>query len=682
MDEELDDLRRVVRDLVGAWDFTPRCDAWMRGYDLAFSTELARRGLIGMTWPKGAGGGGRSNVARLVVTEELLRAGAPVAAHWIADRQIGPAILRNGSPALRAEILPGIAAGQVTFCLGMSEPDSGSDLASVRTRAVRDGDGWRLTGRKIWTTLAHRATHAYVLARTGSGTDKADETDKADKHEGLTEFVVDMSAPGVSVRPIEDLGGEHHFNEVTFDDVFVPAGRVIGAEGAGWKQVTEQLSFERGGMERVLSTYPLFARFAGRDLDAAGRAAAGTLLARLMTLRELACQVAGAMDAGQAPSGAAAVLKYLGTTFEREVVDIARTNSEVTPVRDAGGFAGLLAQAQLAAPGFSIRGGTDEMLLTIVSRQPPEPARDEIGRMADEVLSAHADDAWDTITGLGWTSVGAAESDGGSGGTFAELATLVRATGRHACAVPLAEAALARSLCATPAFAAVARDFAVADGRVSATADVPETELPGRVVLLTDGRAACVATANMSAERWLDLAGRPQLRVECRGAPAELLAVPSGFDPVAGLTVLRLHAALGAVEGACRLTREHVTVREQFGRPLSRFQAVAHRLAEMDCARALFEVAVHAAVGLEPARVAAAAALADPVLTTVARLAHQLHGAMGITRESPLHRYTTLLWSLRDELGPARQWALRLHDLALGDEETLWALVTTRPQGR
>ena len=602
MDEELDDLRRVVRDLVGAWDFTPRCDAWMRGYDPAFSAELARRGLIGMTWPKEAGGSGRSNVARLVVTEELLRAGAPVAAHWIADRQIGPAILRNGSPALRAEILPGIAAGQLTFCLGMSEPDSGSDLASVRTRAVRDvdRDGWRLTGRKIWTTLAHRATHAYVLARTGSDTGeagKADRGDKTDKHDGLTEFVVDMSAPGVSVRPLEDLGGEHHFNEVTFDDVFVPAGRVIGAEGAGWKQVTEQLSFERGGMERVLSTYPLFARFAGRDLDAAGRAAAG-------------------------------------------------------------------------------------MLLTIVSRQPPEPARDEIGRMADEVLAAHAADVWDTITGLGWTSVGVTESDGGSGGTFADLAALVRATGRHACAVPLAEAALARSLGAAPAFAAVARDFAVADGRVSAAADVPETELPGQVVLLTDGHAACVATANMSAKRWLDLAGRPQLRVECRGAPAELLAVPPGFDPVARLTVLRLHAALGAVEGACRLTREHVTVREQFGRPLSRFQAVAHRLAEMDCARALFEVAVSAAVGLEPARVAAAAALADPVLTTVARLAHQLHGAMGITRESPLHQYTTLLWSLRDEIGPARQWALRLHELAGGDEETLWALVTTRPRGR
>jgi len=673
MDEELDELRRVVRDLVGAWEFTPRCDAWMRGYDPAFSTELARRGLIGMTWPAAVGGGARSNLARLVVTEELLRSGAPVAAHWIADRQIGPAILRNGSPALRAEILPGIAAGEITFCLGMSEPDSGSDLASVRTRAVQDGDGWRITGRKIWTTLAHRATHAYVLARTSSG---------GDKHEGLTEFVVNMSAPGVTVRPIEDLGGEHHFNELTFDDVFVPASRVIGSAGEGWKQVTEQLSFERGGMERVLSTYPLFARFAGRDLDAAGQAAAGTLLARLMTLRELACQVAGAMDAGQAPAAAAAVLKYLGTTFEREVVDVARTVSEVKPARDSGGFAGLLAQGQLAAPGFSIRGGTDEMLLTIVSRQPPAPERDEIGRMADEVLGAETGDVWDTITGLGWTSVGVAESDGGSGGTFADLAALVRATGRHACAVPLAEAALARSLYAAPAFAAVVQDIAVQDGRVSATADVPETAFPGRVLLLGDSLAACVATDNMTEERWRDLAGRPHLHVECRGAPAEVLAVPPGFDPVARLTVLRLHAALGAVEGACRLTREHVTTREQFGRPLSRFQAVAHRLAEMDCARALFEVAVSAAVGLEPARVAAAATLAEPVLTVVARLAHQLHGAMGITRESPLHQYTTLLWSLRDEIGPARRWALRLHDLAGGDEETLWALVTTRPQGR
>ncbi|NKQ51665.1 acyl-CoA dehydrogenase [Amycolatopsis sp. K13G38] len=666
MYEEVDGLRRTVRELVAGWEFTPRCDSWMRGYDPAFSAELARRGLIGMTWPAAAGGAGRSNVERLVVTEELLRAGAPVAAHWIGDRQIGPAILRNGSTGLQEAILPGIAAARITFCLGMSEPDSGSDLASVRTRAVRDGAGWRITGRKIWTTGAHHATHAYVLARTGGG---------GDKHDGLTEFVVDMNSPGVTVRPIEDLGGEHHFNEVTFDDVPVSGERVIGAEGAGWKQVTEQLAFERGGMERVLSTYPLFAALLGRDVDAS---AAGGLLARLMTLRELACRVAEAMDGGQAPAAAAAVLKFLGTTFEREVVDVARTTSEVVPARGEESFAGLLAQAQLAAPGFSIRGGTDEMLLTIVSRQAPVPDRDEIGRMADDVLGGNPGDVWETVTGLGWTSVGVPESEGGSGGTFADLASLVRATGRHAQAIPLAEVAVARSLSPIPAVAAPAEDLVLDGGLVSGTADVPD--VPGRVLLLGRGNAAAVETA--AGERRADLAGRPRLRLECRNTPAEIVPVPAGSDPVSRLVVLRLHAALGAVEGACRLTREHVTTREQFGRPLSRLQAVAHRLAEMDCARVLLETAVSAALGLEPARVAAAAALLDPVATTVARLAHQLHGAMGITRESPLHRYTTLLWSLRDECGPARRWAARLAELAGGDENTVWSLVTTRPEGR
>ncbi|TDV57545.1 acyl-CoA dehydrogenase family protein [Actinophytocola oryzae] len=632
---ELDDLRRTVRGLVADWDITPTCDSWMRGHDPAFSRAMAERGLIGITWPEPFGGG-RSNLARLVVTEELLRVGAPVGAHWIADRQIGPAVLRNGSPALRREVLPGIAAGEITFCLGMSETEAGSDLASVRTRAVRDGDGWRITGSKIWTTGAHFATHAYVLARTGDG---------ADKHEGLTEFVVEMSAPGVTVRPIEDLGGGHHFNEVTFDDVLVPAGRVIGAEGAGWKQVTEQLSFERGGMERVLSTYPLLAAVLGSTVD--DRVAVGTLAARLMTLRELACRVAEAMDDGRAPSGEAAVLKFLGTTFERDVIDVART----APGRAA--FAPLLAQAQLAAPGFSIRGGTDEMLMTVVSRQAPAPVVDDIGRMADDVL-ASAPDPWAAAVELGWTSVGVDEAAGGSGGTFADLAALVRALGRHGHAVPLAEVAVARMLTGTPAVAALGPDDVWAGH--------------GAAVVLGESSAALYPS---DGEPWHGLAGQPRRRIA--GEPTEL-PVPEGLDPVARLTVLRVHAALGTVEGACRLTREHVTTRVQFGRPLNRLQAVAHRLAEMECARVLLEVAASAALGLEPTRVAAAATVLDPVATLVARFAHQLHGAMGITRESPLHRYTTLLWSLRDEVG-AREWAPRL----CLDEPALWHAVTTRP---
>jgi alkylation response protein AidB-like acyl-CoA dehydrogenase len=652
MGDELDELRGTVRELVAEWEFPPRCDGWMRGHDPAFTRELARRGLIGISWPEPFGAG-RSNLARLVVTEELLRAGAPVAAHWIADRQIGPAVLRNGSPALREAVLPGIAAGEVTFCLGMSETESGSDLASVHTKAIRDGSGWRITGSKIWTTYAHRATHVYVLARTD---------DSGGKHEGLTEFVVDMSAPGVTVRPILDLSGEHHFNEVLFDDV--PADHVLGAEGVGWRQVTEQLSFERGGMERVLSTYPLLAALLDRPHDPAP---VGMLVARLMTLRELACRVAERMDAGQAPAAAAAVLKYLGTTFERDVVDVARTAGDVVPELGGDGFAGLLAQAQLAAPGFSIRGGTDEMLLTIVSREAPAPDVDELGRMADEVLGS-TQDPWATAVDLGWTTVGVDEADGGSGGTFADLAALVRATGRHALPLQLAEVATG-----FPAGgAAVAEDLVVKDGRVTATADVVEPS--GTVLLLGRSTAARVdlAADGVTVRPWRDVAGRARFRVTCVDAVAEEV---EGDD--AGLTVLRVHAALGAVEAVCRLTRDHVTTRVQFDRPLVRMQAVAHRLAEMECARVLLEVAASAALGRDPSRVAAAAALLEPVATAVARLAHQLHGAMGITHEHSLHRYTTLLWALRDETG--HRWATRLHDLVASDEETLWTAVTTRP---
>lgn len=340
------------------------------------------------------------------------------------------------------------------------------------------------------------------------------------------------------------------------------------------------------------------------------------------------------------------MLKYLGTTFERDVIDVART----LPGRTE--YAALLAQAQLAAPGFSIRGGTDEMLLTVVSRQPPAPVVDDIGRMADDVL-ATAPDPWATAVELGWTTVGVDESAGGSGGTFTDLAALVRAVGRHGHAIPLAETAVARMLTEIPAVAALG----------------PADVWAGHGAAVLVGESAALYSTDGEAGR--GLAGQPRARLS--GEPAQL-SVPEGLAPAARLTVLRVHAALGAVEGACRLTREHVTTRIQFGRPLNRLQAVAHRLAEMECARVLLEVAASAALGLDPARVAAAATVLDPVATLVARFAHQLHGAMGITRESPLHRYTTLLWSLRDEVGPAREWAPRL----CVDEPTLWTAVTTR----
>jgi alkylation response protein AidB-like acyl-CoA dehydrogenase len=359
-------LRGAVRALAAEWlaagRYEPRCDAWMRSSDRDFTRELAARGWIGMTWPTDLGGGGRPAVERLVVTEELLRAGAPVAAHWIADRQIGPAILRYGSRELQEEFLPRIASGEITFCLCMSETEAGSDLAAVRTRARRVDDGWRVSGAKIWTSHAHEAEYGYVLTRSDAS---------GSKHAGLTELVVDMRSEGIEVRPIRNLEGEHHFNEVFFDDVAVPERWTLGEPGRGWEQATAQLAFERGGPERLLSTYPLLVtliEWASERDDPSATRAAGELVARLRALRQLAYDVAVTVDAGEAPAARAAMLKHAGTAFEQDLAEHVRRLTGIEPEPGGEGMPGLLAQAILAGPGFTIRGGSSDVLLGIVAR--------------------------------------------------------------------------------------------------------------------------------------------------------------------------------------------------------------------------------------------------------------------------------------------------------------------------
>ena len=355
-------LRAQVREFLaaeraaGAW--RPRADVWLSGWDERFTKELGRRGWLGMTIPVEYGGHGASPLERYVVTEELLAAGAPVAAHWVADRQIGPTLMRFGTEEQRRRYLPGIAAGEVYFGIGMSEPDSGSDLASVRTKAERVDGGWALTGTKVWTSGAHRARAFFALARTAP-------RDEAHRHAGLSQFIVELSSPGVTIRPIPLLTGAHHFNEVVFDGVFVPDTMVLGEIGSGWHQVTSELAFERSGPERFLSTYPLLAALVG-ELGGAERGArreVGALVTRLWTLRRMSLAIAGALASGAAPELAAALVKDLGTRYENEIIDAARLLVAIPPDPGAeGGFARLLADAVLHAPGFTLRGGTNEVL--------------------------------------------------------------------------------------------------------------------------------------------------------------------------------------------------------------------------------------------------------------------------------------------------------------------------------
>lgn len=360
-------LRNAVREFLdsqlAANAFSPQCDSWLCGWNESFTFDLADQGWVGMTIPSQYGGAGRSFIERYVVTEELLAVGAPIAAHWIADRQIAPALLRYGTESQKASLLPKIARGEFFFALGMSEPEAGSDLASVQLRATRADGGWVLRGAKTWTSGAHRAHAIMTLARTSGSTD--------DRRQGLSQFIVPTSAPGLTIRPIPLLTGEHHFNEVFFDDVFVPEGNLLGVAGEGWKQVTAELAFERSGPERFLSSFPLLARVVDQIhcANAESYAAVGTVIAGLAALRELSQGVASRLNDGREVGERAALVKDIGTQFERDVIDLARATLDTEPdLTSSDQPTRLLAQAILHAPGFTIRGGTNEILRGVIAR--------------------------------------------------------------------------------------------------------------------------------------------------------------------------------------------------------------------------------------------------------------------------------------------------------------------------
>ncbi|MDV7240571.1 MULTISPECIES: acyl-CoA dehydrogenase family protein [Rhodococcus] len=365
-----DELRSEVRDFLAAersaGSFTPQVDSWIAGWDPEFSRKLGARGWLGMTVPEHFGGQGRSFLERYVVTEELLAAGAPVAAHWVADRQVGPSLMRHGSDYQRHRYLPGIARGETYFAIGMSEPEAGSDLAGVRTRATRVDGGWSISGTKVWTSGAHHCAAFFVLARS-------EPLDTSLRHAGLSQFIVDLNSEGIDIRPIRLLTGHHHFNEVVLDKVFVPDELVLGAPGDGWKQVTSELAVERSGPERILSSMPLFTDFVrtvrsnGSDTEKTGEI--GRMIARAVTLRQMSLSVAGDLTAGRDVDVEAALVKVLGTSFEGDVVDtVSRLSDVAVDPESADEVVARVAEGLLHAPGFTLRGGTSEILRGVIAK--------------------------------------------------------------------------------------------------------------------------------------------------------------------------------------------------------------------------------------------------------------------------------------------------------------------------
>ncbi|MBI2764789.1 MAG: acyl-CoA dehydrogenase family protein [Chloroflexi bacterium] len=338
------------------------------GVDQAFSKKLAARGWIGIAWPKEYGGRGLGPVEQMIYTEEMILANAPRGYHFTAERQVGPSLIRHGTEAQKREWVPRIMSADVSFALGLSEPGAGSDLAAASTRAERNGDEYVVTGQKIWTSNAHLSDAIWLVVRT----DQA-----APKHRGISCLMVDLDSPGITIRPLFDLTGGHHFNEVFFDEVHVPVDRRVGEENAGWYILAEHLDFERSGIERLVDLEFVFSELMALARE---KAKAGTLspalrhqlaeLALELEVGRLLCyRVSWLQASGKVPTAEASTAKIFGTEWSQRMTGVAM---KTLGLEGAGALAGavrpeLVMHAYLNAVSRTIAGGTSEIQRNIIA---------------------------------------------------------------------------------------------------------------------------------------------------------------------------------------------------------------------------------------------------------------------------------------------------------------------------
>ncbi|MDY6834591.1 MAG: acyl-CoA dehydrogenase family protein [Chloroflexota bacterium] len=343
-------------------------DGWIIRFCPEFSRKVARKKWIGLTWPKEYGGQGKSYLDRLILTEEMLKCGAPMFAHWFGDRQIGPSLLAHGTEEQKRMFLPKIIQAEISFCAGQSEPESGSDLASLSTQALEKDDHFLLNGQKVWTSGAHEADYCYMVVRTDP---------EAPKHRGISELIVDMKLPGITVRPLVDITGEHHLNEVFLDNVRVPKNSLVGQKNRGWYQIMSQLDYERSGIERVVSNYPIFrdtiqwVKDTGLGKDPWVRHELAKRQTEFEVGRLLCYRVAWLLTQGTLPNYEAAMAKFFCTEFEQRLADsltkIVGLHGQLLPGCKTMPLAGRIAREYLYCPAYTLQGGTSEILRSIVA---------------------------------------------------------------------------------------------------------------------------------------------------------------------------------------------------------------------------------------------------------------------------------------------------------------------------
>lgn len=315
--QQLRDLvkEHVPEDFLGAFTDDPA--------DLAvaqrFCRVLAERELLCLAWPQEFGGRGASVWEQTVVREEMWAHHEPRGAQYMGVNWVGPIIMRHGTQQQRQQHLPLIARGDVIWCQGFSEPEAGSDLASLRTTARPDGDGWRITGQKIWTSYATMAQWCFLLARTSR---------QEKKQQGLTIFLVPMDDPAIQVRPIRTMLGPHHLNEVFIDELRVTPADVLGTVDHGWSIVRDVMSFERVGIaryarcERLLAAAPTALGDRWQTLPDELRSRWVRMLTHCRRTRLMAYRVVALQAAGHVQPGDAAAYRIAVTRLDQDSAEV------------------------------------------------------------------------------------------------------------------------------------------------------------------------------------------------------------------------------------------------------------------------------------------------------------------------------------------------------------------------
>ena len=383
MDLDLTPAQESYRDELRAWladnvprevEPTDRHEAY--DYRRAWQGALARAGYVGVTWPVEYGGRGLGSVEQAITDEQLALALAPLIAGQIGVSNIGPSLIVAGTEEQKQRYLPSLRTGEEIWCQGMSEPGAGSDLASLRTKAVRDGEEFVVTGQKIWCSDAHEAQRCQLYVRTSEG---------ESKHAGMTCLIVDMATSGVEVRPITTIAGDMHFNEVFFDEARVPAENVLGEVDQGWRVAMATLMYERTG---VLALQAMVRRSVHTLLevgraprpsdgrrpfdDALIRRAFGDTYARLHVLRSLGYRMLSTLSKTDVPGPEGSLLKLFWSELDQRVAAVGARMAGADLVLGAGSARvgdGALQRAYLQSRSSTIAAGTTEIQKNIIAER-------------------------------------------------------------------------------------------------------------------------------------------------------------------------------------------------------------------------------------------------------------------------------------------------------------------------